>query len=273
MSILNGIKKKKEKKKLLQVRCHSLFSVLPWDSHRLIATRWYPDTHHTLWSVRLRDDTWSYLMEDVSWDVKKAPIFFFLPNNKFNNFLVKWSPAAAVKCSWTFTDTDKLFCGIFKQTKVFQLQTSVQTGFLQVSFHVSQTRKLEIIENLKGEVSCILTCCTWRCGRGGVDLLASYRSLGGWGKIKRKEKGELVGSYQNNSRFCFLPDPSQPLESVFFHCLRLSPQTLVLCKKSSRIWSSQRRQRLSLPWCHQQAPVCSPVVNNLIPNKHNKYRV
>lgn len=80
-------------------------------------------------------------MEDVSWDVKKAPIFI-LPNNKFINFLIKWSPASAVKCSWTFTDTDKLFCGIFKQTKVFKLQTSVQTGFLQVSFHVSQTRKL-----------------------------------------------------------------------------------------------------------------------------------
>lgn len=69
----------KKKKRLLQVRCHSLFSVLPWDSHRLIATRWYQDTHHTLWSVRLRDDTWSYLMEDVSWDGKKAPIFFFSP--------------------------------------------------------------------------------------------------------------------------------------------------------------------------------------------------
>lgn len=79
MSILNGIFFVLKKKRLLQVRCHSLFSVLPWDSHRLIATRWYQDTHHTLWSVRLRDDTWSYLMEDVSWDGKKAPISFFSP--------------------------------------------------------------------------------------------------------------------------------------------------------------------------------------------------
>lgn len=73
---------------------------------------------------------------------KEGTYFFSLPNNKFINFLVRWSPASAVKCSWTFTDTDKLFCGTFKQTKGFQLQTSVQTGFLQVSFHMSQTRKL-----------------------------------------------------------------------------------------------------------------------------------
>lgn len=147
---------------------------------------------------------------------KEGTYFFFFPNNEFINFLAKWSPASAVRCSWALTDTDKLFCGIFKQTKVFKLQTSVQTGFLQVSFHMSQTRKLEIIENLKGEISWILLlCCIWRCGRGGVDLLASVWSLE---KKKRKRKRRAsVGSYQNKSCSGFLPVTSQLLESVF-HC-------------------------------------------------------
>lgn len=62
-----------------------------------------------------------------------------------------------------------------------------------------------------------------RCGSSG------FLSILG-GEKKRREKGELVGSYQNKSCSCFLPVPSQPLESILY-CSRLSQQRLVLCKK------------------------------------------
>lgn len=146
---------------------------------------------------------------------KEGTYFFFFPNNEFINFLVKWSPASAVRCSWALTDTDKLFCGIFKQTKVFKLQTSVQTGFLQVSFHVSQNKEVRNHKkNLKGESSWILlSCCTWRCGRGVADLLASVWSFKK--KKKKRKESECGWLIKINLALVFFPLGANCLSPFF----------------------------------------------------------
>lgn len=132
------LKKKKGCSKYVAILCSQY-------CHGTLTALLLPDDIKTL-ITHFDQSDWEMTPDHIWWrmfhGMERRHLFFFLPNNKFINFLVRWSPASAVKCSWTLTDTDKLFCGTFKQTKGFQLQTSVQTGFLQVSFHMSQTRKL-----------------------------------------------------------------------------------------------------------------------------------
>lgn len=103
MSHLEVLKKKEREKiriyLVLSLSPFFFFSVLPWDSHCLYCyqkTRYREHSmeiswfHAHIWSIRLKDDTWSRSMKNVGECLMwcKEGTFYF-PNNKFINFLMK----------------------------------------------------------------------------------------------------------------------------------------------------------------------------------------
>lgn len=182
-------------------------------------------------------------MEDVSWDVKKAPIFFFSP---ITNSLISslngrlHPPSSAVEHLLIL-----ISCSVASLNKSVYI-SNLSANRVFASFFPRVTNREEIIENLKGVVSCILISRhTRRCGRGGLDLLASCRFLG-VGVEEKKRKESLWVLIKINLALVFLLFLANHL-SPFFTVLVYHHKHWWCAKKSSRIWSSQRRPRLSSP--------------------------
>lgn len=121
-------KKKKERGGIKELPCSGFATVLfsqycrgtlivfiatrRLDSETLNGNLMISHTHLTnqieIWHLIKFDEK---MLANVWCDVRKAPF----SNNKFINFLMKWSPVSAVKCSWALIDSVRYSVATLKQ--------------------------------------------------------------------------------------------------------------------------------------------------------------